>query len=108
MSLRFLGKGGSTGNGCPTLLADDQRGYVVQAWRTDRVDTVELPHLLLGFLEPDTFIGAPMTDTGRGTFLVSGLPVTDDETLNQLDMADDEGVISVPKRERTFYGAAST
>lgn len=51
------------------------------------------------FLEPDTFIGAPMTDTGRGTFLVSGLPVTDDETLNQLDMADDEGVISVPKRE---------
>lgn len=108
MSLRFLGKGGSTNNGCPSLLADDQAGYVVQAWKTDRADTVELPHLLLGFLEPDTFIGAPLTDTGRGTFTLTGTPVTDDDTLSQLDLADDETAISVPKLERTFYGAAST
>ncbi|MFD7842085.1 hypothetical protein ACFV4K_03970 [Nocardia sp. NPDC059764] len=107
MSLRFLGKGGSTNNGCPTLLADDQDRYVVQAWKTDRADTVELPHLLLGFLEPDTFIGATLTDTGRGTFKLTGRPVTDDETLSQLTIAEDETVILVPKRERTFYGAAS-
>ncbi|MEU6580912.1 hypothetical protein [Nocardia sp. NPDC046763] len=108
MSLRFLGKGGSTNNGCPSLLVDDQRGYVVQAWKTDRVGTVELPHLLLGFLEPDTFIGATLTDTGRGTFTLQGALVADAETLGQLDIADDETVILVPRRERTFYGAAPT
>ncbi|WP_282778111.1 MULTISPECIES: hypothetical protein [unclassified Nocardia] len=107
MSLRFLGKGGSTNNGCPALLVDDQRRYVIQAWKTDRADTVELPHLLLGFLEPDTFIGGTLTDTGRGTFILTGQPITDHETLSQLDLADDETAISVPKRERTFYGAAS-
>ncbi len=90
MPLRFLGKGGSTNNGCPTLLANDPGGYVVQAWKTDRADTVELPHLLLGFLEPDTFIGATLTDTGRGTFRLTGRPVTEPELLAQLDIADDE------------------
>ncbi len=108
MWLKFLGKGGSESNGCPTLLANDQGGYVVQAWATDRADTVELPHLLLGFLEPDTFIGAVLTDTGRGTFLLTGQPVTDDETLSQLDLADDETAIEVPKLERMFYGNAAS
>jgi hypothetical protein len=107
MPLRFLGKGGSTNNGCPTLLANDPGGYVVQAWKTDRPDTVELPHLLLGFLEPDTFIGAALTDTGRGTFRLTGRPVTEPGLLAQLDIADDETAIEVPKLERTFYGAAS-
>ncbi|MBF6466298.1 hypothetical protein IU427_14085 [Nocardia beijingensis] len=107
MPLRFLGKGGSTNNGCPTLLANDPRRYVVQAWKTDRADTVELPHLLLGFLEPDTFIGATLTDTGRGTFRLTGRPVTEPELLAQLDIADNETAIEVPKLERTFYGAAS-
>ncbi|WP_249644141.1 hypothetical protein [Nocardia sputi] len=107
MPLRFLGKGGSTNNGCPTLLANDPGGYVVQAWKTDRADTVELPHLLLGFLEPDTFIGATLTDTGRGTFRLTGRPVTEPELLAQLDIVDDETAIEVPKLERTFYGAAS-
>ncbi len=44
MNLKFLGSGGSDRNGCPTLYAKGE-GYVVQAWRTDRVGTVELPHL---------------------------------------------------------------
>lgn len=108
MPLRFLGKSGSTNNGCPTLLANDPSGYVVQAWKTDRPDTVELPHLLLGFVEPDTFIGSPLTDTGRGTFRLTGRPVTEPELLAQLDLADDETAIEVPKLERTFYGAVST
>jgi hypothetical protein len=106
MEVRFLGKCGSTGGNCPTLLSCDD-GYLVQAWTTESPGTVELPHRLLGFLEPDTFIGTPMTDTGRGTFLLTGTPVTDPATLVQLDIADDETVIAVPKAERTFYGATA-
>ncbi|MGV9724378.1 hypothetical protein [Nocardia beijingensis] len=89
------------------MLTNDPGRYVVQAWKTDRADTVELPHLLLGFLEPDTFIGATLTDTGRGTFRLTGRPITEPELLAQLDIADDETAIEVPKLERTFYGAAS-
>ncbi|MCP2318952.1 hypothetical protein APR12_004315 [Nocardia amikacinitolerans] len=106
MRLRFLGKGGSTSNGCPSLYATDQASYLVQGWVTDNPETVEIPHLLTGFAEPDTFIGSAMTDTGRGTFTLSGRPVTEPETLAQLDLAEDESAIEVPKRERTFYGAA--
>lgn len=105
--LRFLGKGGSPSSGCPTLFAADP-GYLVQGWTTDDPGTVEIPHLLTGFAEPDTFLGATMTDTGRGTFRLSGTPVTDPETLAQLSLADDETAIHVPKLERTFYGHAAT
>jgi hypothetical protein len=104
MGLRFLGKGGSEVTGCPTLYATDY-GYLAQGWTTDRPETVEIPHLLLGFLEPDTFIGATLHDTGRGTFTLTGRPVTDPETLGQLDLADNETAIEVPMSRRTFYGA---
>ncbi|MEU6559454.1 hypothetical protein [Nocardia nova] len=107
MRLHFLGKGGSDGNGCPSLYATDQDTYLVQGWGTNAVGTVEIPHLLTGFAEPDTFIGSPMTDTGRGTFQLTGRPISDTETLRQLDLADDETAIEVPKRERTFYGGIS-
>ncbi len=106
MSLRFLGKGGSDRNGCPSLFAKDN-SYVVAGWRTGRPETVEIPHLLTGFAEPDTFIGAMMTDTGRGTFTLTGRPITDSETLVELDLADDETAIETPKSERTFYGATA-
>ncbi|MFJ9371382.1 hypothetical protein ACIRRA_44255 [Nocardia sp. NPDC101769] len=85
----------------------DQNTFLVQGWQTDRPETVEIPHVLLGYAEPAMFIGATLTDSGRGTFTLTGEPVTDDETLNQLDLADDETAILVPKRERTFYGAAA-
>ncbi|MEV0294854.1 hypothetical protein [Nocardia sp. NPDC050710] len=91
MRLKFLGKGGSEVTGCPTLYATDEGSYVAQGWVTGQRGTVEIPHLLLGFLEPDTFISATMTDTGRGTFLVSGRPITDDETLGQLASANHAG-----------------
>ncbi|MFF0547091.1 hypothetical protein ACFYTF_30070 [Nocardia thailandica] len=48
-----------------------------------------------------------MTDTGRGTFLLAGRPVTDQATLNQLDLAEDETAIEVPMCTREFYGAAA-
>jgi hypothetical protein len=107
MRLQFLGKGGSGQGQCPTLYATDQGSFLVQGWVTGEPATVEIPHLLLGFAEPDTLVGATMTDTGRGTFTISGRPITDDETLAQLVLADDEMAIEVPKRERKFYGAAA-
>lgn len=105
MRLRFLGKGGSDLGGCPTLYATDKGTYLVQGWETGRVATIEIPHLLTGFAEPDTFIGAALTDSGRGTFMLSGRPVTETDTLAQLDLAANETVIEVPKFKRTYYGA---
>lgn len=107
MWLTFLGKGGSGGNDCPTLLETDQDSFVVQGWVTDQEGTVEIPHLLTGFAKPDTFIAATLTDTGRGTFLVSGRPIADAETLGQLRLDYGETAIEVPKGERTFYGAVA-
>ncbi|MBO0856540.1 MAG: hypothetical protein J2P18_22560 [Nocardia sp.] len=68
---------------------------------------MEIPHLLLGFAQPDTFVGAAMTDTGRGTFTLSGTPVSDVETLEQMDIYPDETAIEVPRTERVFYGNAA-
>jgi hypothetical protein len=104
MHLQFLGRGGSHSGGCPTLYATDRDTYVVQGWRTDRPGTVEIPHLLTGFAEPDTYIGAALTDTGRGTFTVSGAPVTDAEALAHMNLPAHETSIEVPKMERKFYG----
>ena len=69
MHLTFLGKGGSGVKDCPTLFATEKGTYLVQGWKTGRSDTVEIPHLLTGFAEQDTFIGATMTDTGRGWWM---------------------------------------
>ncbi|MGW4249862.1 hypothetical protein, partial [Nocardia sp. NPDC004722] len=107
MRLRFLGKGGSKVGDCPTLFATDRDTYLVQGWRTASPDAVEIPHLLLGFAEPDTFIGAALADTGRGTFTLSGRPIDDHETLNQLTMEAFEAAIEVPMNRRAFYGGAA-
>ncbi|MBY8856982.1 hypothetical protein K7711_10880 [Nocardia sp. CA2R105] len=105
MRLRFLGKGGSGDGDCPTLYATDLDTYLVQGWETNTVGTVEIPHLLTGFAaEPDTFIGADLDDTGRGTFRLTGRPVTEPDVLAQLTLADDETAIEVPKKRRTYYG----
>ncbi|MFC9993270.1 hypothetical protein [Nocardia sp. NPDC127526] len=105
--LRFLGKGGTTANGCPSAYVTGHGTFLIQGWVTDRPDTVEIPHLLLGFVEPDTFIGAHLSDTGRGTFLLTGRAVTEPEALAQLDLYEDEAAIEVPLCERTFYGVAA-
>ncbi|MET9490707.1 hypothetical protein [Nocardia sp. NPDC006630] len=108
MRLHFLGKGGTEGGGCPSLYSTDQGTYLVQGWETGTLGIIEIPHLLTGFAEPDTFIGAAMTDTGRGTFTLSGAPVTDSETLGQLDILVGETCVEVPKLGRTFYGNAAS
>lgn len=108
MALKFLGKGGTEGGGCPTLCATATGSYITSGWKAGKPDTIEIPHLLLGFAEPDTFLGARMTDTGRGTFTLSGRPITEPEVLAQLDLASDETAIEVPKAERTFYGNAAS
>ncbi|MEV2220625.1 hypothetical protein AB0E01_12165 [Nocardia vinacea] len=90
------------------MYATDQSSFVVQGWETGLPETVEIPHLLVGFAEPDTFIGASMADSGRGTFWLSGRPVTEPETLAQLDLADDETAIEVPLQKREFYGNAAS
>lgn len=107
MRLTFLGKGGSSDGDCPTLYATDRGTYLVQGWVTSQTSVVEIPHLLPGFAEPDTYLGAMMSDTGHGTFLLAGRPVADAETLAQLTLAEDETAIEVPKMERTYYGAAA-
>ncbi|WP_245720889.1 hypothetical protein [Nocardia pseudovaccinii] len=108
MRLQFLGKGGTEGGGCPSLYATDRGTYICQGWRTSTPERIEIPHLLLGFAEPDTFIGAAMTDTGRGTFTLSGAPVVDAEALAQMDIYPDETCVEVLKLERKFYGNAAS
>lgn len=107
MEIKLLGKGGSEANGCPALYATDHGSYLAIGWTTDEAATIEIPHLLTGFAEPRTFIGATMTDTGRGTFTVTGRPITDNETLIRLDLAEDESAVELPKLGRTFYGHAA-
>ncbi|UGT60677.1 hypothetical protein [Nocardia asteroides] len=80
----------------------------MQGWATGRAETVEIPHLLVGFAEPDTFVGAGLADTGRGTFTLVGRPITDPGTLAQMNLADDESAIEVPKQTRRFYGHAAS
>lgn len=104
MEIRFLGRNGSKVGDCPTLYATDRGTNLVQGWQTGTPETVEIPHILLGYLEPDTFLGATLTDTGRGTFRLTGVPITDAETLEKLTMADDETAIEVPQHRRTYYG----
>lgn len=112
IGLTFLGKGGSEVTGCPSLyvteLDNGEQGYLAQGWKSGRPEVIEIPHLLLGFAQPDTFIGAAMTDTGRGTFTLTGEPITDPEVLSQLDLAANEAAVEVPLFRRTYYGAAPT
>ncbi|MFQ6227753.1 hypothetical protein [Nocardia sp. NPDC002869] len=90
------------------MYATEKGRYLVQGWKTGQQEVVEIAHLLPGFAEPDTYIGATMTDTGRGTFWLSGIPVTDPDTLAQMTIADHETAIEVPKKRRTYYGGADT
>ena len=108
MRIQFLGKGGTTGGGCPSLYATDADTYLAQGWRTDTPEVVEIPHLLLGFVLPDTYIGTTMRDTNRGTFLLTGVPVTAPEVLAQMEIYPDETVVEVPRMKREFYGHAAS
>ncbi|WP_433632172.1 hypothetical protein [Nocardia sp. CA-120079] len=95
MQLRHLGTN-TKQDGSPKLYSsDEERRYVVQGWRTDEPRQIEIPHPLLGFLEPDTCLGARLHDTGHGTFLLTGEPLTDSEALEQLRIPAHETAVIV-------------
>ncbi|MEO3924319.1 hypothetical protein ABGB07_10725 [Micromonosporaceae bacterium B7E4] len=97
MELRFLGKQ-TQGGGSPTLFLTDRDTYVVQGWKVPGVQTsVEIPHELLQYLEPGTGLGVPLQDTGRGSYILSGLVVLDPEALSQMDIPGHETCVEVGK-----------
>ncbi|WP_253949732.1 hypothetical protein [Nocardia terpenica] len=80
MKLEWLG-GDSVNGQSPTLYRSDRDTYVVQGWRTDQPDTIEIPHRLIRFLKRGTCLGAKLHDSGHGTFTLTGNPITDTEAL---------------------------
>ncbi len=108
MRLRFLGKS-TQGGGSPTLYATDRNTYVVQGWKVEgQDDSVEIPHRLLQYIESGTYLGALMADTGRGSFVLSGQPVTNAEALSQMDIPRRETCMEVPKKTEVWFGGVST
>jgi hypothetical protein len=112
MRLTFLGKE-TQGGGSPTLFVTDRNSYVVQGWKvSERPSSVEIPQRLVGYLAPNTRLGAVLADTGHGTFIVSGELVTDAEALAQMDIPGYETCVEVSKlpavTEGTGPGAATT
>lgn len=104
MRLTFLGKE-TQGGGSPTLFATDRDTYVVQGWKVaGHNQSIEIPQRLLAHLEPHTYLGARLDDTGRGTFTLSGTPVTDAEALSQMDIPGHETCVEVPKNEEVWFG----
>ncbi|WP_406269709.1 hypothetical protein OH799_27190 [Nocardia sp. NBC_00881] len=100
MKLQLLG--GPSGNGgSPRLWVDDDRGvYLVQGYKVPgRPDHVEIPHVLLTWLQPDTHLGVQLTDTGSGWFTLAGPVVTDPKALEQLRVPSHETCIEVPVAE---------
>jgi hypothetical protein len=57
---------------------------------------VEIPHPLLAFLETGTCLGVLLHDTGHGTFILGGKPVTDLGALAQMKTPDHETSVEVP------------
>ncbi|GAA4878865.1 hypothetical protein [Saccharopolyspora cebuensis] len=108
MQLTFLGKE-TQGGGSPTLYATDRDTYVVQGWKVrGHATRVEIPHRLLGHVEKGKCLGAHLDDTGRGSFLLSGEPVTDPEALNQMDVPGHETCVEVPTSKEVWVSGAAT
>ncbi|GAB2652690.1 hypothetical protein [Nocardia goodfellowii] len=107
LHLTFLGKNTQNG-GSPTLFATNRGTYVVQGWRVkDHDDQVEIPHRLLAHTEPGTCVGALLGDTGRGTFVLAGTPVTDAGALAEMNVPDHEAGIEVPVGKEVWVDATT-
>lgn len=107
MRLTFLGKETQTG-GSPTLFGTDRDTYVVQGWKVEgQPASVEIPPRLLGYLEPHTCLGARMNDTGRGSFILAGVPVTDPQALSEMDIPGHETCVEVAKQKAATEGSWS-
>jgi hypothetical protein len=79
---------------------------VVQGWKVaGQPASVEIPPRLLGYLEPHTCLGTRLYDTGRGSFILSGVPVTDPLVLAQMDTPDHETSVEVAKEKAATEGS---
>ena len=108
MRLRFLGKT-TQGGGSPALYATDRDTYVVQGWKVaEEPGQVEIPHRLLAYLERGTCLGARLIDTGRGSFTLAGLPVSDAEAWAQMDVPGHETCVEVPQGEEVWISGAAS
>ncbi|WP_245665234.1 hypothetical protein [Nocardia sienata] len=108
LRLTFLGKNTQNG-GSPTLFATNRGTYVVQGWKVQgHGDRVEIPHRLLAHTHPGTCVGAPLEDTGRGTFILAGTPVTDAGALAEMNTPDHETSIEVPVGQEVWVHATAT
>jgi hypothetical protein len=97
VQLTFLGKS-TQGGGSPTLFTTDSDSYAVQGQKVDsQPDSVEIPKRLLRYLEPGTRLASTLDDTGRDSYIVSGIAVTDEKALAQLDMPDHETCVEIGK-----------
>ncbi|MBY8856623.1 hypothetical protein K7711_09065 [Nocardia sp. CA2R105] len=96
MQVRFIG-GDSGGDGSPRLYVTETTPprYAVQGWATDDPSIVEIPHRLLRYAEPGTCISG-VRDTGHGSFLLSGEPLTDTEALAIMAIPAHESAVLVP------------
>ncbi|WP_069166932.1 hypothetical protein [Nocardia altamirensis] len=96
MRVRLIG-GESGGDGSPRVYVTESEPprYAVQGWLTNDPDTVEIPHRLLWFTEPGTCISG-LRDTGHGSFLLSGEPLTDAEALETMQIPAHETAVLVP------------
>jgi hypothetical protein len=107
MRLVFLGKE-TQGGGSPTLFATNRDTYVVQGWRVPREDTsVEIPKRLLSYLESGTELDVALRDTGHGSYVLSGAPVTDPEALAEMDIPGHETCVEVGRRREGAHGTAA-
>lgn len=108
MQLTFLGKE-TQGGGSPTLYATDRGTYVVQGWKVSGYPTqVEIPHRLLGHVEKGKCLGVHLDDTGRGSFVLAGEPVTDTAALAQMDIPGHELCVEVPTKKEVWVGGTAT
>lgn len=107
MRLRFLGKE-TQGGGSPTLYATDRGTYVVQGWKVSGQQAqVEIPHRLLGHVEKGKCLGVRLSDTGRGSFILHGDPVTDTVALGQMDIPGHETCVEVPTQKEVWVSGAA-
>jgi len=108
MRLTFLGKE-TQGGGSPTLFATDRDTYVVQGWKVSgQSASVEIPRRLLAHLEPGTRLGLALLDTGRGSSILSGAPVTDVEALSQMNIPGHETCVEIAKAKESGAGGTAT
>ncbi|MGN2638960.1 hypothetical protein ACTD5D_22915 [Nocardia takedensis] len=96
MALQLLG-GPTNNTGSPRLWHDPDRGvYLAQGYRVPgHPDQVEIPHMLLSYVPAGTYLGATLTDTGTGSFTLTGQPPTP-EVLAQMLIPDHETAVEVP------------